>query len=124
MSITETYDLQDDQATWADSLQHAVKHFFTANGRLPNCIALDDALLDLFPKALEPKGFKIEYLGIHPDILDKAEQKEVFEHLFNIRVTVLVSPEDDYRLVCTFSDEMGKMQFQLFRRIDLEQSVD
>lgn len=124
MSIEETYDLQDDHATWADSLQHAVKHFFAANGRLPNCIAIHDALFDLFPKALEPKGFKILSLGIDQDVLDKVEQKEGYEDLFNIRVTVVVSPEDDYSLVSTLSDQMGKMQFQLIHMIDLEQSVD
>jgi len=123
-SINETYDLQEAPETWGDAMKQAVKHFYASNGVLPNIMALHDELFDDFPKALEPKGFRILSVGIRQDILDQIEQREGFEDLFNLRVTIVVSPEDDYRLTSTLSDELGKMQFQLIHMYGLEHSED
>lgn len=111
--IRETYSLPEQPETWGIALHEAVKQFYLANGVLPNCLGLHGDYYELFPKLMGLLGFTTVSTGLKQEVEEKLEQMEELEEVLGLQITLVIGPEDDYRLFCLESDEVTLKQFQL-----------
>jgi hypothetical protein len=122
--IRETYSLSAQPEKWGFVLQQAVNQFYAANGVLPNWLGLHGELYELFPTVVGLLGFNTVSTGLKKEVEDKLEQMGELEDILGLPMTLVISPEDDYRLVCLESDEVTLNQFQLGHMDGSKQTVN
>jgi hypothetical protein len=113
LTIKETYDLGEEPKVWGDVIQQAVKHFFAANGVMPNCLTVHELLMERFPGLLKALGFTVFTAGLKEEHKEKLMEKGEMVEMLDIPFTLVVSPEGDYKLLVSETDKVDLLQFQL-----------